>query len=180
MGNDQSEIQKSRVPDFCTSHAPDVTYIYDGFLGCSRTGRFPGLRAGVGSAHGAAQTRAPAAPRWVRRSFVLAGRSPGLRTFMGSAHEGTQTRNAPRTRPHVRPWHTLVALRRYLVSLCRQLVAPCRHVSQRCVTRAWLAPGSPGSVRHVAVSGVARAGSGWLAPPARKFPCQVRWGLVGV
>ena len=96
MGNDHNEIQKSRVPDFCTSHAPDVTYIYDGFLGCSRTGRFPGLRAGVGSAHGAAQTREPAAPRWVRHSFVLAGRFPGLRTFMGSAHEGTQTRNAPR------------------------------------------------------------------------------------
>ena len=74
--------------------------------GCFSAGRFPGLRAGVGSAHGAAQTREPAAPRWVRHSFVLAGRFPGLRTFMGSAHEGTQTRNAPRTRPHVKSYGT--------------------------------------------------------------------------
>ena len=69
---------------------------------------------------------------------------------------------------------------RSLVSLGRSLVSLCRLLSLPCVTRAWLAPGSPGNVRHVAISGVARAGSGWLAPSARKFGCQMKRSLVGI
>ena len=44
----------------------------------------------------------------------------------------------------------------------------------------WLAVARSKSVRHVAISGVARAGSGWLAPFPGKLASEMKWRLVGI